>query len=259
MREFLVGNAKDVFGDPVDWRRLQKTGDQSFFGVGLPCEWEGTTFTREMIQELGGAVLGWWYHSTEDTLDKVDMKAQVIATKVFATNTLRLCNIPILPYDFPSAGKEAEDTLTQLQSVTKDRLDISSLLSKAKTFTAKAERLKASLEKAMTTHSKMRRGKRRDELEKKLAEANEKLVAITRAINPVLYTMVERYEQDTYGLSYLEKSIPFLQPANDLAKMKADSPEFKALHTQLTRARNRVGDALDQAARIAEDALQLIS
>jgi hypothetical protein len=105
----------------------------------------------------------------------------------------------------------------------------------------------------------MRRGKRRDELEKKLAEANEKLVAITRAINPVLYTMVERYEQDTYGLSYLEKSIPFLQPANDLAKMKADSPEFKALHTQLTRARNRVGDALDQAARIAEDALQLIS
>lgn len=259
MKEFLVGNAKEVFGEPLEWRRLQKTGDQSFFGVGLPCEWEGTTFTRERIQELGGAVLGWWYHSTEDTLDKVDMKAQVVAAKVFATNALRLCNTPILPYDFPSAGKEAEDTLAQLQSVAKDKLDLSSLLSKAKTFTAKTERLKASLEKAMTTYSKMRRGKRREELEKKFAEANERLVAITRAINPVLYTMVDRYEQDTYGLSYLEKSIPLLQPVTDLAAMDPNGTEFKALFTQLVRARNRVGDALDEAIRIAEDTLQLIS
>jgi len=259
VKEFLVGNAKEVFGEPVDWRRLQKTGDQSFFGVGLPCIWEGTTFTREMIEELGGAVLGWWYHSTEDTLDKVDMKAQVIATKVFATNVLRFCNTPLLPYDFLSVGRTIEDTVAQLQSAGRNKIDLSTLLPKAKTLITEAERLKAALDEAMKTYSKMRRGKKKEELDQRLAKVNEDLMAMTRALNPMLYTMVDRYDQDTYGLSYLEKPIPFLQPVNDLAAMNPNSQEFKMLLTQLVRARNRVGDAIDLTTEIAEKSLQLIS
>ncbi len=73
IQSWAMRTTRSVLGEmPVHWRRQQKNGDSSFFGVGLPCIAGEMSFTDEEIQATALATLGWWHHSLHNTIDKVE-------------------------------------------------------------------------------------------------------------------------------------------------------------------------------------------
>ena len=83
------------------------------------------------------------------------------------------------------------------------------------------------------------------------------MMKISRIMNPVNYTLRERYDQDYYGAEYIQP-IPILRPVEELAKINPDSTEYKALRTKLVRARNKVMDTIKDATFIAEHTAEKI-
>ena len=48
------------------------------------------------------ACFGWWHHSIENGLDKIDWAAMQTHIRVYAAYLWQLCTAPVLPFRFPS-------------------------------------------------------------------------------------------------------------------------------------------------------------
>lgn len=64
---------RDVLDEDVDVAYLAKTGDQSFFGVGVPSIAGRISYSPEVVKQQNGATLGYWNHTCEDSIDKMDV------------------------------------------------------------------------------------------------------------------------------------------------------------------------------------------
>jgi len=252
IRRFREAIVKDVLGEDLKSGRLAKTGDQSFFGLGLPAVNERTGFPPEVIERTAGAVLSPWYHSAEDTMDKVDMEAEMRMARVYVTSVLRLCNNPILPFDFVTVADEVLSTLTDLRTKSRGAVDLSGPVGKAERLKREATRLSKTIDEV----SEIRQGKGRSR--RTADEINSCLMRLSRILNPMLYTAVGKYGQDRYGASYLARPIPALQPAVELASLDSESPEYKALKTKMIRERNKVSDALNEASSIIDETIKKV-
>ena len=67
-----------------EWHRAPKTGDSSFFGLGVPTFWAEGGFTPEELQATANATCGWWHHSLELTFDKIDWDWMADHIRVYA-------------------------------------------------------------------------------------------------------------------------------------------------------------------------------
>jgi hypothetical protein len=253
-KRFHLETIRDVLGgeeaeeaetlESVMGKRPRKVGDQSFFGVGV------SSIAGITTPPPGKPSLGEWYHSVEDTPDKVDLNAQDKAAKMYVALILRLCNDPIFPFEFVSVADEFLVTLSDLQEKGKGTVDLKALIEKAKTFKVEANRLEEESRRKRSEYDK-RKGDKKFEESVKLI--NNCLMKLSRTLIPVSYTTVCKYDQDTYGRSGLDKPLPSLQPIADLANLDPESSEFKALKTKLIRDRNRVSDALGDAIEVIRD------
>jgi Iap family predicted aminopeptidase len=220
-----------------------KTGDQSFYGVGVPSVRVITVHQPEERVPPGG----WWYHSDQDTIDKCDPDTLYMANKAQILVILRLCTLPVLPYRVQATADWTLDTLKQLRASAGGALDLTGLVGKAEVFKDAA----SSLDGATALLSeRCRDSKEAERLEKDVRLTNESLLRICRVLNPVNYTLHGKYGQDHYGAEYI-KPIPLLQPISELVALDPDTSEYKALKTKLVRARNIVSDALEEVTWVA--------
>jgi hypothetical protein len=74
-------------------------------------------------------------------------------------------------------------------------------------------------------------------------------MALSRILNPVLYTVEGPYDHDP---ALQVPMLPGLQGVTRLASLDPDSDEYGFLRTRLVRERNRVADALASAAEHVE-------
>ncbi|MFC1817146.1 M28 family peptidase, partial [Thermodesulfobacteriota bacterium] len=132
IRKFHEKVVKDVLGLERKSTRVTKTGDQCLWGLGIPSM-AGST------QTPGGKA--WFTHTVDDTLDKVDMELIKIPFKVIATSILRICNNPVLPFDFVAVADAFLEGLNELQEDGGGDLDLTSLTTQAKALKHKAEAL----------------------------------------------------------------------------------------------------------------------
>jgi hypothetical protein len=249
--------AADILILPGMSYRIFKAGDQSFLGMGIPSAAMGTIYTPEFMAKVKTAyttALGWWYHSDDDTFDKVDIDALVNATKAVAFSVARLCNLPVLPF---KAGMVADWMLEGLKAHRQDageRLDLAPLLMKAEGFKKAAQELDKAV-KGLSSKCEDRNAVRR--LSKKIEAANTALMKLSRILDPVNYTLAGKYGQDRWG--DLPKPVPGLQQVSDLSSLDPKSGEFAAVMTGLIRERNKVSDALDEAMAVAQNGTKEIS
>ena len=96
--QFAAGPIRDVRGQELRYRRLARNGDQSFEGVGIPSALAGLSSQPE-----GG--LGWWWHTPDDTLDKIDGPNFVRDTQVYLLVCWRLCTAACPPLRLHRDGK----------------------------------------------------------------------------------------------------------------------------------------------------------
>jgi len=243
----LAEEEKSSFSERSGRYRPTKTGDQSFYGIGIPSGRAATTTSPEVIRKLPYRY-NWWYHAEEDLLDKADPEALYMANKAQSLVILRLCTLPVLPYRVARVADWMIDTLKELNGKAQDSLDLSDLIEKGIVFKESASRL----DKALGVLSeRCRDGNGAEKLRNEVQAANEGLLRICRTVNPVNYTYHGKYEQDYYGAEYV-KPLAVLQPVAELAALNADSSEYKALRTKLVRCKNMVSDALESATWFAE-------
>ena len=95
---------------PRSWRRALKIGDTSFLGVGVPMLTSLATYDPEYLKQTANATLGWWHHTVENTLDKVDWDALPLHLQVYGAYLWELCTAPVLPFDYAAVADEIAGT-----------------------------------------------------------------------------------------------------------------------------------------------------
>ncbi len=240
---------KGVLGEKVtEYFRLARTGDQSFFGVGVPSIYGRHFPDEEKRKEWHGATLGWWYHSAKDTLDKMDPEILLSDTRMYLAYMLHLANSVVLPFEYVFSADEIINRLQEIQKLAGENFDLSREIKWAKAYRQRALKLRQltdELAKAKP-EKKMRA----------ISKANDCLMQISRILTPVVSTVRGKYGQDTYGLSALSQPIPTLESVKDFLKFPAESAERKLIMTRLVRERNKVFDALRGVVELIDRTLE---
>ena len=183
------------------------------------------------FSEPKGGGLGWWWHTTEDTRDKIDVDTLVRDARVYAETLWRLCTLSRLPFDYAATAAELAQTLQRYQEAAHGQIDL--------------ERTRA----LALELSQELRGGALDRLD--ADQANEVLIALAHLLIPVNYTRRGPFEHD---LALGTSPLPGLADAVTLGQLDRDGDEIRFLRTRLERERNRVEHALRSAIRVVQSA-----
>jgi hypothetical protein len=216
-----------VLGVGTGHRHLTRGNEHPFFGLGLPALEGRFHFSREQIAEWGGARGSYWWHSTADTIDKVDRDRYWDTTKIFAAYTWEMCTSKVLPMDFSATAIRIQESVEQMQQAADGRFNLELPVVP---FTEAVRLLSA---KAGSTKNAER-----------IARINQTLMRLSRILLPAFETSGGRYAQDRYELEALDSPIPAVHDLSLLAATPQDSELSHLLYTELMRERNRLSDAL---------------
>jgi hypothetical protein len=229
----------EVTGTALEYKRISRSSDQSFWGHGIPTLFatlseqprDDSETGAAMAQLLGagarGGGLGWWWHTTEDTLDKIDSGHLVRDARVYAEALWRLCTLPRLPFDYAATADELAQTLARYHEAANGRLN-----------------LQRTRELALQLGRQLRGGAL-DRLDP--AEANARLIDLAHLLIPVNYTRSGPFEHD---LALGTSPLPGLAEAVTLGQLDPAGDDIRFLRTRLERERNRVEHALHAALRL---------
>ena len=226
----------------LDGHRMSRAGDQSFWGVGVPSMFMGMgEHPIGTAINLTGAIMGagkarkgsgfgWWWHTPDDTLDKMDQELLVRDTRVYVHAIWKLLTDRVLPLDYARQGDALLKQLTKLARALEGRVDIAPIAQAAEALRANAAALTARAQRIQDDAEALR--------------VNHALMSVSRAIVPMDYTSGDRFDHDpALALS----PYPVLDPLRRLADTPADSDAAKFATVAARRALNRVAAALDQA------------
>ncbi len=218
--------------------RMSRAGDQSFWGVGVPSlfmamgEQPAAAAANVTAGVLGGgarrgAGLGWWWHTPEDTLDKMDPATLVRDTRIYVHAIGRLLSDAVLPLDFGRAAAVLEGELDSLQNRIGNALDLGLLLARSRRLGEVAARVASAGGEGV----------------------DAALMAASRALVPMDYTRGDRFAHDP---ALAQNPYPVLDPVRALADAEGDALRFRLVAAR--RACNRVGAALAAAIVALESA-----
>jgi hypothetical protein len=239
---FVKKALREVLDEEPGVSDLRKIGDQSFLGIGIPSISGRMALSPENIKKNHGATLGWWNHTIEDTLDKVDstnLKKDLMAD---AAMILGLVNAEILPYDFSTTAEAIKQNLLHFHSHSGDLIELKNLIEQVDRLSHRIEELNALREKISSSSQNGNQEK----------DINMTLMKLSRILTSPFQTHCSPYEQDSYGLTILSKPIPLLYPVMNLKGMDPSQSEYILLLTTLIKNRNRVSDAINQALECIE-------
>ena len=253
LTRFHQGIERQVLGVETGHRHLTRDNEHPFFGLGLPALEGRFHFSKEQIAEWGDARGGWWWHSVEDTLDKIDRDRYRDAAHIYATYIWEMCTSPILPMDFSETSARIARAVTELKGVADGRFELELPVSDFASAVDRLGECAASLGKRSASvggHPKPAMGGD----DAVLARLNRLLMSLSRTLLPAFETAGGRYEQDRYALEALGSAIPALHGLHLLAETPPDDELSHLLYTDLLRQRNRLSDALrSSTSRILEN------
>jgi hypothetical protein len=242
VQAFAVETIREIVGEmPIHSGRMQKVGDASFFGVGLPCLSGGMSYTEEELKRTALATLGWWHHSIHNTMDKIDKNLLALSLRVYARWMWTFLTEPILPCQYLPLAIRFVDRLTELARIDAPDIDMVGAVERAKEFQQLAQWLDDQSRKWKLRSPTAADG------ESAASLLNAAMIKLSRTLVPIASTVVGPYGQDRYGHAWQGQMIPSLAPYGNLAKYARDTEEFQTLWVSMIRARNRVVDALDHA------------
>jgi hypothetical protein len=207
-------------GQTCTGKRKNRSADESLPALGVPSMF-GTLSEQPPSDLPLRNALGWWWHTPEDLLDKVDEANLVRDTKVFLHTVMKLLTERTLPLDIAAHARTLHDELTPLATRLTGRLDLAPLLSTTETLIQRATSDKA----------------------------DATVMALCRLLIPLDYATTDRFHHDA--------ALPIpdwaaLQPLRDLAATEPGT-DAAYLHTvSARRAANRIAHALRTANALLE-------
>jgi hypothetical protein len=255
---------KDVTGQDLEHRRIGRMGDQSFWGVGVPSMFGGVSVqppadsaTSAALASLHGGVrksggLGWWWHTTDDKIDKIDRANLQRDAQIYALVVWRWCTAPVLPLDYRATAAELRETLRQIQDAAGDAFNLDAPLDAVGRLAPAAERLH---EAAQRVGAAIGQGRGSRKLRASASLINDTLMRAGRALIPINYTSSGPFDHDR---AVPIPPVPALQAAARLRTLRRGTDEYHSLEIRLVRDRNRVTHAIESAADMIEHAFKHI-
>ncbi|MBV8752986.1 MAG: M28 family peptidase [Hyphomicrobiales bacterium] len=247
LKRFHQATERRLLGNrPAFWRRAVKNGDASFFGLGVPMLSALTIFTEEELERSALATLGWWHHSIDNTIDKLDFDLMQTHLEIYAAYLWELCTAPVLPFEYVGV---ADQFIARLDHLGTGSVGLEGAIAQARAFRAAAERLD---EAAQTWRARYAASETADEAPADIL--NDCMKRLSRTLVPLASTAKGAYGHDPYGFTPQGTMIPSLFDVPRYAKMP-DGEERWMLETALVRARNRTCDALGDCCNLINDTL----
>ncbi len=251
LRDFVSDAIEPIAGQRLDPRRYGRSGDQSFWGHGIPAalmslseqppENADPVLLALHHQISGGASkaggLGAWWHTPDDTVDKIDPDFLVRDARIYVLLLHRLCAAVTLPFNYRATIEELRQNLSALGAAG-GGFDVSPIEEQAHALESALGRLATVTQAANTDKS---------------AVVNRCLMEIGRALIPVDYTSTGMFDHD---LAVPTRPLPGLSSMRTLADCDPDSDAYHFIHTRLVRERNRIVHGLVQATRAVESCLK---
>ncbi len=247
LKSFHQGIEKDLLTKKYKWKRAVKTGDSSFFGIGIPMFHGEGGFTDEELAATANATLGWWHHSVENRLDKMDWKHMQEHIRLYAAYLWELTTAPVLPFRFVPVAEQVIARLEEFKEPGK-QVGLDGAAARAKEFYDAAVRMDAA---ASAEAEKFKAGKGSEAAAQLLNRAMKRL---SRILVPLQSTAIGTYGHDPYGYTPQTTMIPCLYDLTAFGKLP-DGEQRWMLETKMVRARNRVADALQDSKALIDDTL----
>ncbi|QKC93212.1 M28 family peptidase [Mesorhizobium sp. NZP2234] len=213
----------------ISGKRVSRAGDQSFWGIGVPSIFMGigeqslsgdADASSTLTKGMDLPSFGWWWHTPEDTLDKMDDEVLVRDTRVYVHAIWRLLTDERLPIDPGAQVDQLQAEVKLLGKKISDRFNVTCLLGRI-----------AALQHELESRSL----------------TDRETMALCRELVPLDYTTGDRFVHDP---ALPQNPYPVLDPLRALAAEGAGSPMIPFLKLDCRRASNRVEAALNNALRI---------
>ena len=217
--------------------RKVRNCDESFGGIGIPSMF-GAISEQPDSHERARNKLGWWWHTPQDELDKIDEAYLVRDTRVLLRACWPLLAEPLLPLDHAATAESLLVELAPLVERLGDRFPVAGLVALAESVRDAA--------RAVPVRAAGATG---------LAQANAALMRASRALVPIDYN-------DGLVFSH-PPALPLpvwsaLQPIRALAAAEPGSDRARFREVEAWRARNRIVSALRDATVALGDAARAL-
>ena len=221
----VIQAATDTIIEPF---RPGRNSDQSFNGIGLPL----LQLYHNRLPEDGGY---WWWHTPDDTYDKIDFDVLLNDTYLYADALTELLAAPYPPIDMAAEIESLLDLLEAKQRLAGRHFDLSDTEQMARSLLNMVRDLNTSDQSA---------------------EADFGLVSvdILRSVHRVMYLPLGPFHPDPGVEPGL---LPGLNPITILTSESPDSDRYRFAHTTLVRENNRIMEAIETAMAKAERLLAM--
>lgn len=229
---FAKAVVKDTVEAELSFHRVGRSSDQSFWGHGIPSLFgafslrPGTGDDEAVSEIFGGVSLGWWWHTAEDLIDKIDPEFLARDAGVYAETLWRLCTLERLPFDPSLEADEIAVTLERYHEAAGGVIDLERTAASARELAEAIRHVDASILTA--------------------AEENAFIKSLNQTLIPVNYTGNGPFHHD---LAVETRPVAGLKDAGKLASLDPAGDDWHFLLTKLVRERNRVEHALREAAK----------
>jgi hypothetical protein len=244
-REAIAVQGGQEFGGHI----VARAGDQSFWGIGIPSifaalgEQPASDAPVAATMLFGGpgrkgAGTGWWWHTPEDTYDKMDLDIAVRDTRVYLHVVWKLLAERLLPIDHRAVVSALLSRLELDHERLGTRCNLDLPTARARALQQALERL-ASLAQAECP-------------DVAIARINAAILEMSHALVPVQHVTGDRYIPDpAVGLP----TFASLRDLDLLAQSAPGSDQEKFIIVAARRAINRLAQSLLEANRAVQACL----
>ena len=196
--------------------------------MGLPL----LQLDHSRLAEDGGY---WWWHTPDDTRDKVDAEVLKVDTDLNVAAIARLLAAPTFPVSLTATVERLGALLRDRQETAGSHLDLSEALARQGALLEAVGRVEASLPPGGDP------------------EVDLALVAILRPLHRVLYTLLGPYHPDP---AVSEGALPGLNAVEMLASNDPSTDRYQFARTTLLREVPRILEAMDDSQAATERLLE---